>query len=137
MRQTKRHELFWYPDTYDVARGLVLGGHSSSPSSALVEKSGGRVLPFLDPPASSVGEAFLFFSPPTRGEASFFSSSSSREESASSHRTMSPITPDAGNSFGFPWPSSWPSSPAPHKAPEPAAPLIGHPLGLLAREPDS
>ena len=54
-----------------------------------------------------------------------------------SHRTMSPITPDAGNSFGFPWPSSWPSSPAPHKAPEPAAPSIGHPLGLLVREPDS
>ena len=37
MRQTKCHELFWYPDTYDVARGLVLGGHSSSSSSALVE----------------------------------------------------------------------------------------------------
>ena len=33
----KRHELFWYPDTYDVVRGLALGGHSSSPSSMLVE----------------------------------------------------------------------------------------------------
>ena len=82
MRQMKRHELFWYPDTYDFARGLTLGGHSSSPWSALVESSGGRVLPFLDPPASPVGEAFLFFSSPAGGEASFFSSSS-REESAS------------------------------------------------------
>ena len=33
----ERHKLFWYPDTYDVARGLALDGHSSSPSSALVE----------------------------------------------------------------------------------------------------
>ena len=31
------YELLWYPDTYDFARGLALGGHSSSPSSALVE----------------------------------------------------------------------------------------------------
>ena len=71
------------PDTYDLARGLALEGHSSSSSSALVEQSGGRVLPFLDPSASPVGEAFLFFSPPAGGEASFFSSSSSWEESAS------------------------------------------------------
>ena len=83
MRHIKRHELFWYPDTYDFARGLALSGHSSSPSSVLVEQSGGRVLPFLDPSASPVGEAFLFFSPPAGGEASFFSSSSSWEESAS------------------------------------------------------
>ena len=33
----ERHELFWYPDTYDFARGLALDGHSSSLSSALVE----------------------------------------------------------------------------------------------------
>ena len=33
----KNHELFWNPDTYDLARGLALEGHSSSPSSALVE----------------------------------------------------------------------------------------------------
>ena len=24
------HELLWYPDTYDFARGLSLGNHSSS-----------------------------------------------------------------------------------------------------------
>ena len=78
----ERHELFWYSDTYDLARGLALKGHSSSPSLALAEQSGGRVLPFLDPSASPVGEAFLFFSPPSWGESSF-SSSSSGEESAS------------------------------------------------------
>ena len=33
----ERHELFWYPDTYDFARGLALDGHSSPLSSALVE----------------------------------------------------------------------------------------------------
>ena len=33
----EHHELFWYPDTYDFARGLALDGHSSPPSSALVE----------------------------------------------------------------------------------------------------
>ena len=82
-RQKKNHELFWNPDTYDLAKGLALEDQSSLPSSTLVEQSGGRVLPFLDPPASQVGEAFLFFSPPTGGEASFSSSPSSREESAS------------------------------------------------------
>ena len=67
-------------DTYDLARGLALEGHSS-PSSALAEQPEGRVRPFLDPLAALVGEAFLFFSPPAGGEASF--SSSSGEESAS------------------------------------------------------
>ena len=31
------YELLWYPDTYDFARGLALGAHSSLPSSASVE----------------------------------------------------------------------------------------------------
>ena len=31
------YELLWYPDTYDLARGLALGGHSSPPLSASVE----------------------------------------------------------------------------------------------------
>ena len=78
----KSYELFGSPDTYDLARGLALGGQSSSSSLALAEQSGGRVFPFLDPSASLVGEAFLFFPPPTGGEASFFSSSPSWEESA-------------------------------------------------------
>ena len=54
-----------------------------------------------------------------------------------SHQTTDPIPPGAGNFFGFPWPSSWPSSPVPHRVPGPAAPLSGHPLGLREGEPDS
>ena len=72
-----------YFDTYDLPWGLALGNHSSSISSAAVELSGRRVLPFLDPPASPVGAAFLFFSPPAGGEEASFSSSSSWEECAS------------------------------------------------------
>ena len=76
------YELLWHPDTYDFARGLALSSHSSSPSAAVVEQSGRRVLPFLDPSASPVGAAFLFLSPPTEGGASSPSSSSSGEECA-------------------------------------------------------
>ena len=74
------YELLWYPNTYDLPGGLTLGNHSSSPSSAEVEPSGRRVLPFLDPPASPVGAAFLFLSPPVGGGASSSSSSSSSGE---------------------------------------------------------
>ena len=76
------YELLWYPNTYDFARGLALSSHSSSPSAAVVELSGRRVLPFLDPSASPVGAAFLFLSPPVGGGASSSSSSSSGEECA-------------------------------------------------------
>ena len=76
------YELLWYPNTYDLPGGLALGNHSSSPSPAAVELSGRRVLPFLDPPASPVGAAFLFLSPPVGGGASSSSSSSSGEECA-------------------------------------------------------
>ena len=78
------YELLWYPDTYDLAKGLALGAHSSPPPSVSVEQSGGRVFPFLDPSASPVGAAFLFFpSPAGGGGVSSSSSSSSREECAS------------------------------------------------------
>ena len=62
------YELLWYPNTYDFARGLALGSHSSSPSAAVVELSGRRVLPFLDPPASPVGRPSFSFLPPLEGE---------------------------------------------------------------------
>ena len=58
------YELLWYPNTYDFARGLALGSHSSLPPAAVVELSGRRVLPFLDPSAPPVGAVFLFLSPP-------------------------------------------------------------------------
>ena len=76
------HELLRYPNTYDLPWGLALGNHSSSPLSVAVELSGRRVLPFLDPPASLVGAAFLFLSAPTEGGASSSSSSSSGEKCA-------------------------------------------------------
>ena len=78
----KTMKLFGSPDTYDLARGLALGGQSSSLSLALAEQSGERVFPFLDLSASPVGEAFLFFPPPAGGEAFSFSSSPLWEESA-------------------------------------------------------
>ena len=53
---------------------------TTSLSAAVVEQSGRRVLPFLDPSASPIGAAFLFLSPPTEGGASSSSSSSSGEE---------------------------------------------------------
>ena len=82
MTQKRNYKSFRNPDTYDLAGGLALEGHPSSPTLALAELSGGRVLPLLDPSASPVGEAFLFLSPPSWGESSF-SSSPSGEESAS------------------------------------------------------
>ena len=78
------YELLWYLNTYDFARGLALSSHSSSPSAAVVEHSGRRVLPFFDPSASPVGAAFLFLSPPTGGgESSSSFSSFSWEECVS------------------------------------------------------
>ena len=66
------YELLWYLNTYDFARGLALSSHSSSPSAVVVELSGRRVLPFLDPLASPVGAAFLFLSPPAGGRTFLF-----------------------------------------------------------------
>ena len=78
------YELLWYPNTYDLPGGLALGNHLSSLSSAAVELSGRRVLPFLDPSASPVGVAFLFLSPPAGGgESSSSFSSFSWEECVS------------------------------------------------------
>ena len=38
----------------------------------MVEWSGGRVLPFLDPSASPIGSAFLLLSPPAGGRTFLF-----------------------------------------------------------------
>ena len=131
------YELLWYPNTYDFARGLALSSHSSSPSAAVVEQSGRRVLPFMDPSASPVGVAFLFLFPLAGGENLHLCSPRFHGRSASRcYRTMSPIPPGAGNSFGFPWPSSW-SSPAPHKEPESTSPSGERPQCLRAEGPDS
>ena len=127
------YELLWYPNTYDFARGLALSSHSSSPSAVLVEQSGRRVLPFLDPSASPVGAAFLFLSPRLVGEHLHLPPHLHGRSALWSYRTMSPI--GIGNSFGFPWPS-W-SSPAPCKEPESASLSGEHPQCLRAEGPDS
>ena len=113
------YDLLWYPNTYDFPRGLALGSHSSSLSAAVVEQSGRRVLPFLDPLASPVGATFLFLSPRLEGENLHLPPPRFHGRSASrSYRTISPIPPGVGNSSGFPW-----SYPAPHKEPGSASPL--------------
>ena len=88
--------------------------------------------------------------PPQRGRPSFYSLLLLEEErflllpsrlregkALRGRRVMSPTPPGAGSSFEFPWPSSWPSSPAPSGVPESAASSNGRPLGLRAKEPDS
>ena len=117
---------------------MALSSHSSSRSAAVVEQSGRRVHPFLDPSATPVGVAFLFLSPPAGGVDLHLTSPRFHGRSVSRcYRMMSPIPPGVGNSFEFPWPSSWASSSAPRKGPEPAAPSNGCPLGLREGEPDS
>ena len=130
------YALLWYPNTYDFARGLALSSHSSSPSTAVLEQSGRRVLPFLDPSGPPVGASFLFLSPRLEGEHLPLPPRLRGRSALQSHRTMSPIPPGVGNSFGFPWPSSW-SSPAPCKEPESVSPSGECPQCLRAEGPDS
>ena len=92
MAQKRNYKSLRNPDTYDLARGLALEGHSSPPSVALAELSGGRVLPLLDPSASLVGEAFLFLSPPSWGESSLSPSSSGEESTSEPSDDESDIT---------------------------------------------
>ena len=130
------YELLWYPNTYDLPGGLALGNHSSSPSSAAVELSGRRVLPFLDPSAHQLGWPSFSYLPQSVGEHLLLLPPRLRGKSApQSHRTVSSTTPGVGNSFELPWPS-W-SSPAPYKGPESASSPEEHLRGLRAKEPDS
>ena len=129
------YELLWYPNTYGLPRGLALGNHSSSPSSAAVELSGRRVLPFLDPSAPQLGRPSFSCLPQLKGGHLLLPPHLRGRSVRQSHRTMSPITPGVGNSFGFPWPS-W-SSLAPCKEPESASPSGERLLGLRAKELDS
>ena len=131
------YELLWYPNTYDLSRGLALGNHSSSPSSAVVGLSGRRVLPFLDPspPPPQLGRPSFSYLPQLEGEHLLLLPRLRGRSAPQSHRTVSPTTPGVGNSFGFPWPS-W-SSPAPYKEPESASSPEERLLGLRAKEPDN
>ena len=129
------YELLWYPNTYNFARGLALSNHLSSPSAAVVEQSGRRVLPFLDPSALRLGRPSFSCLPRLEGQHLHLPPRLRGRSASRSYRTMSPITPSIRNSFGFPWPS-W-SSPAPCKEPESASPSGEHPQCLRAEGPDS
>ena len=52
-------------------------------------------------------------------------------------RTMSPTQPCARDLSWSPWPSSWPSSPAPHRVPGTTSQLREEMLDLRVVEPDS
>src|SRR3954465_5125764 len=87
---------------------------------------------------SPLGRPSFSFLPPLEGERFLLPPPRSHGRRASRTRRMtSPTPPHYGHSFESPWPSfSWPSSLAPHKAPEPVASLGEQGLGLRAREPD-
>ena len=132
------NKSFGEPDTYDLARGLTLDGHSprrlrrrgrspaegSSPSWTLRLPQLGRPFSSFLPPLE--GERHLLLPPPHL-----------RRRRAHWSRRANPTTPGAGNSFESPWPSPWPSSPAPREVPEPVASVSVHLLGLRAKGPDS
>ena len=81
-------------------------------------------LPFLVSP--SRGENFPLPPPRFRGR-----------RAPRCYRTMSLIRPCDGDLSWSPWPSSWPSSPAPHRALKPASPLREHLLDPWAVGPYS
>ena len=129
----KNYKSFRNPDTYDLAGAWPLRDTPhrrcrrwrSCPEEGSFPFWTLRPPPLGKPSSSSLpplGERLLSSPPRPHGMSP-----------PRSHRTMSLITPGAGNSSEFPWPSSWPSSPAPRKAPGPAALSNGHPLGLRAR----
>ena len=78
----------------------------------------------LRPP--SLGRPSFSFLPPLEGESFLLPPPRFSGRRASRTRRMtSPTTPHYGYSFESLWSSSsWPSFPAPHKAPEPAASLV-------------
>ena len=90
----------------------------------------------LRPP--QLGQPSFSSLPPLEGERSLLPPPRLHGRSASwSRQMMNPTPPGAEHSFESPWPSSWPSSPAPREVPEPTASSSVHLLGLQAKGPDS
>ena len=129
-------------DTHDSARGLSRGCHSGLLSMSHAELSARETFPFLDASASRFLEDALFF--PPQGGGSFFllplpppRHLQRRRSEFRRLRTPCPKYPWDGGHLWSPWPSSWPSSPALDRAPEPASSSEVELLGLRAAEPDS
>ena len=70
-------DILLCPDTYELARGLTLGSHSSPLLVAATELYEREVFPFLDASACPFVEVVLFFLPQQGGWISTSSSSSS------------------------------------------------------------
>src|SRR3954470_15327499 len=98
-----------------------------------------RGLPFPRPLGLPRWDGLLLLFSPRWGGQSFLIPPRFHERRASRTRQMtSPTPPCCGNFFESRWfSSSWPSSPAPHKVPEPSASPRELGLGLRAEEPDS
>src|SRR3954466_12120208 len=87
--------------------------------------------PSWTPRPPRLGRPSFSFLPPLEGERFLLPPPRFHGRSASRiRRMMNPTPPGVGNSFESLWPSSWPSSPAPCKVPEPAASINEHLLGL-------
>lgn len=107
--------------THDAARGLFRRRGSGLLSMSHADLSARELFPLLDASASRFVEATLFFFPP-QGEICFPPCHLRRRRRESRRfRTSYPkLLCDRGHPRP-PWPSSWPSSLAPGKAPEPAS----------------
>ena len=125
--------------THDSARGLSRGRRSGLLSMSHAELSATQTFPFLDASASRFVEATLFFLPPQRE--SCFPPPPRRPRwwgSESRHlRVSRPKCPYSGDHSWSPWPSSWLSSPALGRAPEPASSSEEGLLDFRAVEPDT
>ena len=64
--------LLWYPNTYDLPGGMALGNHSSSPSSAAVERPEGESSTAWTFGLSSWGGLPFLVCPACRGSIFFF-----------------------------------------------------------------
>ena len=129
--------------THDSARGLSRGRRSGLLSMSHAELSARETFPFLDVSASRFVEAALFF-PPHGGGSCFLLPPpppprhlQRRRSEFRRLRAPCPKYLRDGGHLWSPWPSSWPSYPAPCRAPEPASLSKAGWLVPRAAEPDT
>ena len=125
-------------DTHDSARGLSRGRRSGLLSMSHTELSARETFPLLDASPSRFVEAALFFLPP-QGEIGSPPPRCPRQWRSESRCLRMPRLkcPCSGDRFWSPWPFSWPFSPTPGRAPEPASSSKVGFLGFRVAEPDT